>query len=223
MSDPLSSSPLCTAGSLSTITQVLSTVCIDRVHVRHIAKQSLVHRRFIEYYNLVFMESNRDAEGKLTPLKFKNIDTGMGLERMAQILQQVPNNYETDLILPIVSRAAQLAGTEYSKCSETDKTALKVGWTFCYCTHGCTRYACIPCPCESVALRQQCFPCGGVTVQTAGTRFTCCRHTSCISMQLTMRHWQDSSFTLWSLCMLQLHTVQIRADHTLCLALDTDM
>ena len=85
-----------------------------------------MHRRFIEYYNLVFMESNRDAEGKLTPLKSKNIDTGMGLERMAQILQQVPNNYETDLILPIVSRAAQLAGTEYSKCSETDKTALKV-------------------------------------------------------------------------------------------------
>eukprot|EP00959_Pyramimonas_sp_CCMP1952_P221945 4640094-Pyramimonas_sp.AAC.1 len=41
--------------------------------------------RFIEFYNLVFMESNRDAEGKLTPLANKNIDTGMGLERMAQV------------------------------------------------------------------------------------------------------------------------------------------
>ena len=48
------------------------------------------------------MELNRDAEGKLTPLAAKNIDTGMGLERMAQILQGVPNNYETDLIFPIV-------------------------------------------------------------------------------------------------------------------------
>jgi alanyl-tRNA synthetase len=43
--------------------------------------------RFIEFYNLVFMELNRDAEGVLTPLAAKNIDTGMGLERMAQILQ----------------------------------------------------------------------------------------------------------------------------------------
>jgi alanyl-tRNA synthetase len=43
--------------------------------------------RFIEFYNLVFMELNRDAVGKLEPLAAKNIDTGMGLERMAQILQ----------------------------------------------------------------------------------------------------------------------------------------
>jgi alanyl-tRNA synthetase len=81
--------------------------------------------RFIEYYNLVFMENNRDAEGKLTPLARKNIDTGLGLERMAQILQQVPNNYETDLILPIVTRAAQLADLHYESASAADKTDLK--------------------------------------------------------------------------------------------------
>jgi alanyl-tRNA synthetase len=52
------------------------------------------------------MENNRSADGTLTPLANKNIDTGMGLERMAQILQRVPNNYETDLIMPIVLRAA---------------------------------------------------------------------------------------------------------------------
>jgi alanyl-tRNA synthetase len=52
------------------------------------------------------MENNRSADGTLTPLANKNIDTGMGLERMAQILQRVPNNYETDLIMPIVQRAA---------------------------------------------------------------------------------------------------------------------
>ncbi|KAA6423619.1 MAG: alanyl-tRNA synthetase, partial [Trebouxia sp. A1-2] len=81
---------------------------------------------FIEYYNLVFMENNRDADGNLTPLARKNIDTGLGLERMAQILQKVPNNYETDLILPIVARAAQLADLHYESASAADKTYLKV-------------------------------------------------------------------------------------------------
>lgn len=66
--------------------------------------------RFIEFYNLVFMELNRDASGVLTPLANKNIDTGMGLERVAQILQGVPSNYETDLIKPIMDVAADLAG-----------------------------------------------------------------------------------------------------------------
>ncbi|NJK30860.1 MAG: alanine--tRNA ligase [Acaryochloris sp. SU_5_25] len=82
--------------------------------------------RFIEYYNLVFMEYNRDSEGNLTPLKHKNIDTGMGLERMAQILQGVPNNYETDLIFPIIETAAQLAGINYKNAKEQIKTSLKV-------------------------------------------------------------------------------------------------
>lgn len=66
--------------------------------------------RFIELYNLVFMQFSRDADGQLTPLASKNIDTGMGLERMAQVLQRVPNNYETDLILPIMNAVAQQAG-----------------------------------------------------------------------------------------------------------------
>lgn len=66
--------------------------------------------RFIEFYNLVFMELNRNADGSTTPLAAKNIDTGLGLERMAQILQGVPNNYETDLIKPIMDKAAEIAG-----------------------------------------------------------------------------------------------------------------
>ena len=82
--------------------------------------------RFIEFYNLVFMQYNRDADGNLTPLENKNIDTGLGLERMAQILQQVPNNYETDLIFPIIETAAELAGIDYSKADEKTKTSLKV-------------------------------------------------------------------------------------------------
>ncbi|MEL7037652.1 MAG: alanine--tRNA ligase, partial [Cyanobacteria bacterium J06592_8] len=82
--------------------------------------------RFIEFYNLVFMQYNRDADGNLTPLQNKNIDTGLGLERMAQILQQVPNNYETDLIFPIIKTAADIAGIDYKKSDEKTKVSLKV-------------------------------------------------------------------------------------------------
>ncbi|MEG4501526.1 alanine--tRNA ligase [Microcoleus sp. F10-C6] len=82
--------------------------------------------RFIEFYNLVFMQYNKDAEGNLTPLQNQNIDTGLGLERMAQILQKVPNNYETDLIFPIVQSAAKIAGIDYHNSDEKVKVSLKV-------------------------------------------------------------------------------------------------
>ncbi|MFN9617495.1 MAG: alanine--tRNA ligase [Dolichospermum sp.] len=82
--------------------------------------------RFIEFYNLVFMQYNRDASGNLTPLQNQNIDTGMGLERMAQILQKVPNNYETDLIFPIIETAAKIAKIDYHKSDEKTKVSLKV-------------------------------------------------------------------------------------------------
>jgi alanyl-tRNA synthetase len=82
--------------------------------------------RFIEFYNLVFMQYNRDAAGTLTPLQNQNIDTGLGLERMAQILQKVTNNYETDLIFPIIEAAAGLAGLVYGECDEKTKVSLKV-------------------------------------------------------------------------------------------------
>ncbi|MEL7474727.1 MAG: alanine--tRNA ligase [Cyanobacteria bacterium J06555_12] len=82
--------------------------------------------RFLEIYNLVFMELNRDAEGNTKPLAKQNIDTGLGLERMAQVLQEVPNNYETDLVLPIVKAAADVAGLDYFKSGEDTKVSLKV-------------------------------------------------------------------------------------------------
>ena len=82
--------------------------------------------RFIEFYNLVFMQYNRDAEGVLTPLANRNIDTGMGLERMAQILQGVPNNYETDLIFPLIETAAARAGLVYRDADPQVQTSLKV-------------------------------------------------------------------------------------------------
>lgn len=82
--------------------------------------------RFIEFYNLVFMQYNRDPEGTLTPLANRNIDTGLGLERMAQILQGVANNYETDLIYPLIETAAGLAGLDYRALDAKGQTSLKV-------------------------------------------------------------------------------------------------
>ncbi len=82
--------------------------------------------RFIEFYNLVFMQYNRDTNGKLTDLKFKNIDTGMGLERMAQILQKKQNNYETDLIFPIIQKICEIANIDYFSSDEKNKISLKI-------------------------------------------------------------------------------------------------
>lgn len=82
--------------------------------------------RFLEIYNLVFMELNRDSEGHLMPLAKQNIDTGLGLERLAQVLQGVPNNYETDLIFPIIQTAAGIAGLNYSKANPEQQISLKV-------------------------------------------------------------------------------------------------
>jgi alanyl-tRNA synthetase len=64
----------------------------------------------VELWNLVFMEFNRDATGTLTPLPAKNVDTGMGLERTAAVLQDVHSDYETDLFIPIIQDMEQIAG-----------------------------------------------------------------------------------------------------------------
>ncbi len=82
--------------------------------------------RFIEFYNLVFMQYNKDVQGNLTPLQAKNIDTGLGLERMAQILQGKANNYETDLIFPIIAAAVAISGQPYESVSDALKVSYKV-------------------------------------------------------------------------------------------------
>jgi len=79
--------------------------------------------RYVEIWNLVFMQFDRDASGKLNPLPKPSIDTGMGLERVASVLQGVISNYDTDLFTPLIARAAELTGVSLAKEKQKeDKT-----------------------------------------------------------------------------------------------------
>jgi len=79
------------------------------------------HDDFVELYNLVFTQYYRDLDGNDTVLPAKNIDTGMGFERMLAVLQGAPNVYETDLFQPIIARVEQLAGKEWGLDATVDR------------------------------------------------------------------------------------------------------
>lgn len=76
--------------------------------------------RFIEIWNLVFTEWNRMEDGSLEPLPKKNIDTGAGLERVTAMVQGKSNNFETDLLFPLVEEAGRLTNTKYGEDKEKD-------------------------------------------------------------------------------------------------------
>jgi len=81
--------------------------------------------RFLEIWNLVFMQFNRDVSGKLTPLPKPSIDTGLGLERLVSIIQDVPTNYDIDLILPVMNKVEDLSEKRIGESREAD-VAMKV-------------------------------------------------------------------------------------------------
>ncbi|MDD2230181.1 MAG: alanine--tRNA ligase [Candidatus Cloacimonetes bacterium] len=75
--------------------------------------------RYIELWNLVFIQYNRETNRELSPLKHRFVDTGAGLERITQVLQKKKSNYETDLFMPIIEKLATLSGVPYNQESGT--------------------------------------------------------------------------------------------------------
>jgi alanyl-tRNA synthetase len=83
------------------------------------------NERYLEVWNLVFSQFNHNPDNTYTPLPKKNIDTGMGLERMASVVQNVPTNFDTDLFIPIIRATEEISGVKYGVEKEKD-TAFKV-------------------------------------------------------------------------------------------------
>ncbi len=82
--------------------------------------------RFIELWNLVFIQFNRDESGKLHPLPARHVDTGMGFERIVAVLQHVASNYDTDLFRPLLKTIGEIVGMEYDQAQPEQQVAFRV-------------------------------------------------------------------------------------------------
>ncbi|HDR8302030.1 TPA: alanine--tRNA ligase [Bacillus cereus] len=84
------------------------------------------NERYLEVWNLVFSQFNHNPDGSYTPLPKKNIDTGMGLERMTSIVQDVPTNFDTDLFMPMIGATETISGEKYRNGDLEKDMAFKV-------------------------------------------------------------------------------------------------
>ena len=76
--------------------------------------------RYIEVWNIVFSQFDNDGEGHYTELKQKNIDTGMGLERLACVCQNVPSLFDVDTVMNITNKVSEITGARYGQSHEKD-------------------------------------------------------------------------------------------------------
>jgi alanyl-tRNA synthetase len=101
--------------------------CDKKNEPGHVCSVNMGCARFMELWNLVFIQFNRDDTGKLTPLKSRYVDTGAGLERVTSVLQGRTSNYDTDLFMPIINATEKLCGQKYEGKLGSDKdTAFRV-------------------------------------------------------------------------------------------------
>lgn len=84
------------------------------------------NERYLEIWNLVFSEFNHKPDGSYEPLPHKNVDTGMGLERVVSVIQDTPTNFETDLFMPIIRRLEELSDGKKYGANKADDTSFKV-------------------------------------------------------------------------------------------------
>jgi alanyl-tRNA synthetase len=105
-------------GSCSEIHYDMGPAASDEVHTE--CEFPCDCGRYVEIWNLVFMQFNRDASGALAPLPKPCVDTGMGLERLAAVLQGKLSNFDTDLFTPLIARAAELTGAKRGAAERSD-------------------------------------------------------------------------------------------------------
>ncbi len=100
--------------------------CAEEQAGRHCLGPACDCDRWLEIWNLVFMQFNRDASGRLTPLPKPSIDTGMGLERIAAVVQGRDSSYDTDLIRPLIEHVERLSSKRYGGGAAADDVAMRV-------------------------------------------------------------------------------------------------